>query len=59
MDWHKSSYSSESPNCVEVAVTDESVLVRNSKKPNDATVEFTHDEWDAFLKGVANGEFRV
>jgi hypothetical protein len=31
--------------------------VRNSKRPGEAPVIFTTDEWSAFIKGVKVGEF--
>jgi hypothetical protein len=58
MDWIKSSHSSESANCVEVAVApDGSVLVRNSRRPSSGWMRYTPQEWDAFLAGAAAGEF--
>lgn len=48
-----------SGSCVEVAVSDaDTVLVRDSKHPEVAPLEFTRDEWDTFVVGVTNGEFR-
>jgi hypothetical protein len=58
LGWHKSSTSDES-NCVEVAVTRSSVLVRNSRDRSGEILSFTYDEWDAFLAGVRNNEFSV
>jgi hypothetical protein len=57
--WHKSSRSSGGDNCVEVAfAADGSVGVRDSKQKGLGPVlEFTPAEWEAFLGGVANGEF--
>jgi len=43
-------------NCVAVAIGAK-VLVRRSDPPDGAALEFTRDEWDAFVKGVKNGEF--
>ena len=45
--------------CVEVAFgeDDESVNVRDSKNPEGPVLTFTPDEWDAFIKGVKQGEF--
>ena len=43
-------------NCVEVALKGE-VSVRHSRRPDEAILVFTRDEWDAFVKGVKNGEF--
>jgi hypothetical protein len=54
--WHKSSYCSTSA-CVEVAMTSDAVLVRDSKNNEVAPLSFTMDEWSAFVKGVRAGEF--
>jgi hypothetical protein len=35
--------------CVEVASCGDRVLVRDSKKPEAGTLEFTRDEWRGFL----------
>jgi hypothetical protein len=56
--WHKSSTSDES-NCVEVAATRSSVLVRSSRDGSGRVLSFTYGEWDAFLAGVRNNEFSV
>ena len=55
-EWQKSSYCGSNA-CVEVAMTSESVLVRDSKTPQDAPLSFTRDEWSAFVQGVRAGEF--
>jgi hypothetical protein len=33
------------------------ILVRDSKNPRGAVLNFTPAEWDAFIGGVHNGEF--
>ena len=44
--------------CVEVATgTDAGVLVRNSRHLDGPVLEFTPDEWDAFIGGAKLGEF--
>jgi len=49
--WRKSSYSSGTGNCVEVAVADGSVRVRDSKRQGHGPVlEFSPAEWAAFLR---------
>lgn len=45
-------------NCVDVAISDSTVLVRNSKK-HDNVIEFTHEEWRSFILGVKNQEFEI
>jgi hypothetical protein len=56
--WHKSMASGAS-DCVEVAVVDDSVLVRNFRDPLGSVLSFTRQEWVAFLEGVNNGEFTL
>ncbi|GHC91653.1 hypothetical protein GCM10007079_39180 [Nocardiopsis terrae] len=68
--WHKSSYSANGANCVEVAAAsghevvvenkeagDVVFVVRDSKNPEAAPLVFTRAEWDAFVEGVKDGEF--
>jgi ABC-type amino acid transport substrate-binding protein len=57
--WFKSSFSGEAGQCVYVRESlYDTVLVTHSKG-DQAAVEFTREEWDAFIKGVKNGEFDV
>lgn len=58
INFKKSSFSGRGGRCVDVAITKEVIYVRNSKKHNPV-VEFTHDEWKAFLLGVKNNEFET
>jgi hypothetical protein len=56
--WKKSSLSMTNGNCVEVApLGSGSVAVRDSKDRTGPVLQFTPDEWTAFLGGVRNGEF--
>jgi hypothetical protein len=55
--WVKSSLSFANGNCVEVQDGRGAVRVRNSRDPQGGTLVFTPEEWDAFLRGVRNGEF--
>lgn len=55
--WRKSSRCGTST-CVEVAKVDDQYLIRDSKNPDAAALSFTPAEWDAFVLGVAAGEFR-
>ena len=56
--WIKSSLSSYTGNCVEVAgLASDAIRVRDSKNPQRGVLNFTPAEWDAFIGGVRNGEF--
>jgi hypothetical protein len=55
--WRKSSYSSPSGNCVEAAELTDGVALRNSRFPDGPALVFTSAEWEAFLRGVTDGEF--
>jgi hypothetical protein len=58
-EWRKSSLSSGSDNCVEVAFSvDGHAGVRHSRDHSDGPVlVFTAAEWAAFVGGVRLGEF--
>lgn len=56
--WHRSSLSGPySDNCVEVGLTGDLFAMRDSKNPTGPALLFMRPEWDAFLAGVALGEF--
>ena len=54
--WRKSSLSGTNA-CVEIAIVDGKVAVRDSKDPTGPVLEFTPREWEAFVGGVRKGEF--
>lgn len=64
-DWRQdefrtSSFTGNDPqSCVEVATRPGVVAVRNSNHAwgDGPVVEYTHDEWQAFLQGAKAGEF--
>ncbi|MGH3627474.1 MAG: DUF397 domain-containing protein [Sciscionella sp.] len=57
-EWHTSSYSGSSGNCVEVAPLDDGgVMVRDTKDRSLAAHSYTAAEWTAFVAGVKAGEF--
>jgi uncharacterized protein DUF397 len=53
--WRRSS-DTDGP-AVEVAMLDEGVAVRDSRKPEGDVLFFTPAEWDAFVGGAKDGEF--
>ncbi|MGY4103190.1 DUF397 domain-containing protein [Nocardia sp. R16R-3T] len=56
--WYKSSRSSSTKDCVEVAHLDGGMVgVRDSKNPTGPALMFGPAEWDAFTAGVQGGEF--
>ena len=54
--WRKSIHSGDGE-CVEVALVEDAVGVRDSKNPAGPSLVFTTGEWSAFIKGVKSGEF--
>ena len=56
VNWRKSSRCSSNA-CVEVAKVEGGVIVRDSKNPDRAPLQFTPEEWSAFVQGVNLGEF--
>lgn len=56
IQWRKSSYSEQSGNCLELAVVDGQVLLRESDEP-DVVVRTTRAKLAAFLAGAKAGEF--
>jgi len=55
-EWRKSSYSSQSGNCVEVATSLPGlVAVRDSKHPGSPGLLIAAAEWRAFVRGLKAG----
>lgn len=57
LDWKKSNRC-DAGTCVEVASLKDEIVVRDGKDPNGPMLRFTRSEWEAFLGGVEDGEFR-
>ncbi len=57
--WRKSSFSSDTANCVEFASGADRVGLRDSKDPDGPSLWFATDSWRTFVAGVAAGEFDV
>ncbi|TRV81487.1 DUF397 domain-containing protein [Streptomyces sp. 130] len=59
--WHKSSYSSNGGDCVEVATnlaaTTGAVPLRDSKQTGGPRVSFSTEAFSLFVEGVRAGEF--
>ncbi|MFF2186470.1 DUF397 domain-containing protein [Streptomyces sp. NPDC058155] len=56
INWQKSSFSGEGPQCVEVAEHNGDILVRESDDPNVVTTT-SREKFAAFIAGVKAGEF--
>jgi hypothetical protein len=57
--WHKSSRSNPSGNCVELAALPDQagVALRNSRDPEGPALIYTLAEMEAFVRGAADGDF--
>ena len=59
--WKKGSRSNGSggSNCVEVAILDNGIAVRDSKNRTGPALMFTEAEWTAFVDSAKDGEFDI
>jgi hypothetical protein len=58
--WFKSSFcGSGGGSCVEVAVVEDTVAMRDSKDPSGPALIFTLPQWRAFVLGARVGEFEL
>ncbi len=52
--WRKSSPSADAGNCVEVAKSERSVLVRDTREPSGVILDFSPAQWRGFVRRVKN-----
>ena len=55
--WRKSRRSNTTHGCVECAVADDAVAIRDSKDPDGPMLTFDHDTWRFFMEAVKSGDF--
>jgi hypothetical protein len=55
--WVKSTFCTDT-SCLEARAADHDVLVRDGKHPDGPSLRFSLPEWNDFLDGIANGDFR-
>lgn len=55
--WIKAKASSSNGNCVQMRRNGTSIQVRDSKNPDGPALDFTPDEFTAWLAGAKGGEF--
>ena len=58
-EFEKSHHSGVGDNwgCVAVAIRPDVVGVRHTRDQSKTTIEYTREEWVAFIKGVKDGQF--
>jgi Domain of unknown function (DUF397) len=54
--WRRSSHCANN-SCVEVALLDRQIAMRDSKDRHGPVLLFSRAEWVAFVEGARNGEF--
>ena len=57
--FRKSSFSQHSKYCVGVLIDKSSVKIINTNDNNSSVIQFSLEEWKAFVKGVKNNEFDI
>ncbi|CAL9439742.1 hypothetical protein SUDANB58_02221 [Streptomyces sp. enrichment culture] len=55
-DWRKSTYSGDGSNCVEIATTPGTVLVRDSKNPAGPHLALPPAAWADFLSHLTDAD---
>ena len=54
LHWHKSTYSGDSSNCVEIATASSAIHIRDSKNPTGPHLTLQPVAWAEFLAHAAN-----
>lgn len=54
LSWRKSTASADGGNCVEIASIEQTVMVRDSRNPSGAILEFPPGSWASFLRRVVD-----
>ncbi len=53
LTWRKSTYStSNGGDCIEVSAVSDGFAVRDSKRPDGASLTFARDNWQVFIRSV-------
>ena len=55
LEWRKSSRSGAS-NCIEMAIAEQAVLVRDSKDKAGPALSFSRTVWETFVHGIRSGQ---
>jgi hypothetical protein len=57
--WRKSSRSMSNGDCVEISAVCSKILVRDTKKPDGATLGYPLASWRLFVSSAKRGDFEV
>jgi len=57
--WRKSTRCGESGSCVEVALAEDGIAMRESRNPNGPVLRFSRPEWGTFVAGIRAGDFQL